>query len=389
MFRLKSLLSIFSFSLLSALALAAPPTCDCYSVSTADGESLFTSHVASSFTGNAGNNKAALSPAFTSFLKPQSYTAPSSATAPLAKVHSPANVALTSDSTAAKQVGPSSSFLRLTTTRTGNTQSTAELASADKNILYGSFRVRARVTGASGAVASIFTYLDSNNEVDWEVLTQDPGSDMFHATNQPGSTPGATSNVSVSGSGGGGSLASFNEWRLDWVPGSTHMVFNGQCLNTNKINVPDTPMSFLINMWSDGGPWSGTMADGESAYLDLESVELYYNTTSTAGTACKNICSADNPSPGSGSSSPPAPQPSTAPSSSAGGGGSLSACGSNNASSPCADGLCCSAHGFCGSTPAYCGSGCQVAFGRCDAPRKKHRRGRYGHGVGHWYRHGR
>ena len=63
--------------------------------------------------------------------------------------------------------------MSLVTTRTGTTQSSAELDTA-KNILYASFRVTAQVISPPGAVAGIFTYADDTNEADIEILTNEP-----------------------------------------------------------------------------------------------------------------------------------------------------------------------------------------------------------------------
>ncbi|KAI4150270.1 MAG: hypothetical protein LQ340_004180 [Diploschistes diacapsis] len=350
---------------LSALALKADAsasdtsTCDCYSLSIGGDTTTFVNHALYSFTGSSAStqNGAALDPAFTSVLRPQSYTASASASAPLPKVFSPDNIFLSSDST--------SSFLRLQTTRTSSGQASAELASADSSILYGAFRVTARVTGSSGAIASIFTYLDDSHEIDWEVRTQDPGNNRVQATNQPGSDAGATSNVTL---GAPNVLGSWHQWQLNWLPGVTEMGFDGTVVDTKTVNAPNTPMSFLINMWSDGGEWSGTMAQGQSAFLDLQDVEMWYNSSSDAGAACSSVCGAGAGGDGDGAG---------AGGDGAGGGGdgdgagagvpygSVDACGPNNGSASCATGMCCSQHGYCGAAQTYCGDGCLPAFGAC------------------------
>ena len=63
-------------------------------------------------------------------------------------------------------------YLALTTTRTGDTQSSAEIDTA-KNIFYGSLRIIAQISSPPGAVAGIFTYADGNNEADIEILTDE------------------------------------------------------------------------------------------------------------------------------------------------------------------------------------------------------------------------
>jgi beta-glucanase (GH16 family) len=60
---------------------------------------------------------------------------------------------------------------------------------SQKNMLYASTRIRARITGDSGAVAGMFYYRDGTNESDIEVLTRDKHS-VIHYTNQPGLNDG-------------------------------------------------------------------------------------------------------------------------------------------------------------------------------------------------------
>jgi Glycosyl hydrolases family 16/Chitin recognition protein len=408
-------------TLLAVAVAAADTSCSCYSV----GNNIFANHATFTFNGATGTKPNA---AFTSVLAPQSYTAATSSQAPIAKAFSPSNIYLNEDSTAG-------THLRLATSRTGTGQATSELQTKETDILYGSFRVRARVSGASGACASIFTYLDDTNEVDWEFLTKE-GNRTFHATNQPGADKGATTPVTVPAS-----MGDWNDWQLDWIPGQTQMLFNGQVVNTKTVNVPTTAMPFLINMWSDGGEWSGEMSEGQAAYLDLLSVEMFYN-TSAGGAVCSNICSAPGPS-GTATatlaptttaatgtpttmvtsthavSSPAASSysthtsaaassaPASAPASSYGthtnththtypaqsspaasasasvypgilnggvAGGSIDMCGANNNSASCATGLCCSQRGYCGTSSYYCGTGCQSQFGACGTAAQKEKR---------------
>jgi hypothetical protein len=53
-----------------------------------------------------------------------------------------------------------------------------------KNLLYASTRIRARVVGDDGAVAGLFYYRDGNNESDIEILTRDETSAIRYS-NQP------------------------------------------------------------------------------------------------------------------------------------------------------------------------------------------------------------
>lgn len=43
--------------------------------------------------------------------------------------------------------------------------------------------------------------------------------------------------------------------------------------------VPKKPSSLTLNVWSDGGIWSGNMSVGDEAYLQVQWVEMVFNTS--------------------------------------------------------------------------------------------------------------
>lgn len=64
--------------------------------------------------------------------------------------------------------------MALRTTRLPHSQSTGEVENLQKNLMYASIRLRARVVGDPGACAGMFTYYDEDNETDIEILTAEP-----------------------------------------------------------------------------------------------------------------------------------------------------------------------------------------------------------------------
>ena len=70
----------------------------------------------------------------------------------------------------------------------------------------------------------------------------------------------------------------------------TEFFFNDASVNQITVNTPTQPSVFLINLWSDGGSWSGTMNVGDFAFADIEWIDLLYNTTSDVATGCTNVC---------------------------------------------------------------------------------------------------
>jgi beta-glucanase (GH16 family) len=169
-------------------------------------------------------------------------------------------------------------YLTLRTTRLPTFQSTAEIENEQKNLLHASLRFRARIVGAPGAVAGLFTYFDDTNESDIEILTSDPPT-KYRFTNQPATRKGDdVPGASVAPS----NLPTWNEWRthrIDWLPSMSRWYVDGKFIAQNNYSVPRKPSGLVLNMWSDGGVWSGNMSVGDSAELQVQWVQVVFNTS--------------------------------------------------------------------------------------------------------------
>ena len=172
-------------------------------------------------------------------------------------------------------------YLTLRTTRLPTFQSTAEVESLQKNLLYASIRLRARVIGDSGAVAGMFLYYDDNNESDIEILTSDPSSHIRYS-NQPtldktgNEIPASSNDVTVPQST---DWTAWNEHRIDWLAGQSAWYINGINVANMTYGVPKEPSSLTLNIWSDGGVWGGNMTVGDEAYLQIQWIEMVFNTS--------------------------------------------------------------------------------------------------------------
>ncbi|KAF4332020.1 glycoside hydrolase family 16 [Fusarium beomiforme] len=165
-----------------------------------------------------------------------------------------------------------------------DTQQAGEIYFNEALVYSVSLRVYARITGAPGAVAGFFTYFNDTQESDIEVLTKDKD-DRVQFSNQPTENtttwktiPGTTLNKTRSGS--------FRDWtvyRLDWLPDQdlTAWYINGQLMETSRINVPTTPSRVYINMWSNGGSFSGLMDYNKNATLEIQWIEMAFNASIT------------------------------------------------------------------------------------------------------------
>ncbi|KAI0120910.1 glycoside hydrolase family 16 protein [Hypoxylon sp. NC0597] len=195
----------------------------------------------------------------------------------------------------------SSTYLTLRTYRhgAGDFQSSAEIESVSASYQFVSMRMYARTRGASGAVTAMFTYRGGATEADvqeadLEILTQE-ASNQVHYTNQPSQVggvarPDATRQVSIPGS--------WSDWRVhryDWTPGSSDWFVDGTSVASIQYQAPVDPTTLLFNVWSDGGSWSGVMATGQSAEMQIQWIELIYNNTAEPSqySHCANVCTVD------------------------------------------------------------------------------------------------
>jgi hypothetical protein len=46
---------------------------------------------------------------------------------------------------------------------------------------------------------------------------------------------------------------------------------------SKKYRVPNKPSMVILNLWSNGGLWSGNMTVGSSVFMGIEWIELAYN----------------------------------------------------------------------------------------------------------------
>lgn len=160
------------------------------------------------------------------------------------------------------------------------------------NILYGSFRVRLRVSGDSGACGGFFTYRSDEQEIDIELLSKDPRN-LVHYTNHPSNTKDAASLVDLHDLKAGLTWSGWHTHRLDWTSSSSSFYLDSIYTASNKGSVPNEPSHFMLNVWNDNGDWTGEMKTGDSAKMEVGWIEMFYNTTESAQTVCARTCPVD------------------------------------------------------------------------------------------------
>lgn len=202
-------------------------------------------------------------------------------------------------------------YLALRASRLPNFASIAEIDSNQKNLLHSSIRARIRLIPtfsnnsqyvqepdigtfsgvntshpiAPGAVLGFFTFESNTQESDIEILTSDPTTNI-RFSNQPdfdektGNTvPGASSDVLLPN---GGVWTDWHDYRLDWYDGVSRWYIDGEFVLEKTLNVPTEPSGLILNLWSDGGEWSGNMSVGAEVVAGFEWIEVAFNISGSA-----------------------------------------------------------------------------------------------------------
>ncbi|KAG6014195.1 hypothetical protein E4U43_006839 [Claviceps pusilla] len=204
---------------------------------------------------------------------------------------------------------PSSTHLTMRTCRQRTFQSSSEFQTLSSSYHYLSLRMLARTRGSSGAVAAMFTYrgakaLADIQEADLEILTRGPRNRVQY-TNQPSYTTDGQDDTIRLHATRNATLPQGKEWtdwavyRLDWTPKQSTWYVDGQQVASIAFQVPRDPAGININCWSDGGSWSGNMSVGDEASLQIQWIEMLYNTTEMASgdkADCRVVCSIDEAS---------------------------------------------------------------------------------------------
>ncbi|KAF2255706.1 glycoside hydrolase family 16 protein [Trematosphaeria pertusa] len=205
----------------------------------------------------------------------QNWSKPATEDFPTRMVNSPANIFISQND----DENDALTWLTLRTTRLEDFQSAAEIENEQKNVMHVSMRMYAKVTGSKGAVAGFFTFFDDTNESDIEILTDDP-TDVIRYTNQP--AVDKEGNEVAAASLAPDRLPAWDDWqthRIDWLPKNSYWYLNDKQVAANTYSVPRKPSGLVVNMWSDGGEWSGNMSVGDSAEFHIQWIEMTFNTS--------------------------------------------------------------------------------------------------------------
>ncbi|KAM0814066.1 putative GH16 domain-containing protein [Seiridium cardinale] len=156
----------------------------------------------------------------------------------------------------------------------------------EDSILYLSLRLKARLTGASGACAAFFTYENDTQEADIELLTRDEEHVVGFNT-QP--------SIDIHGNYINGSHWNMTlpnhltreDWvtyRMDWVEDRVAWYIDAVPMGESVHSVPVEPSHLFFTMWGNGGTWTNNMTLGDSALLEIQWIEVAYNLSGASPT---------------------------------------------------------------------------------------------------------
>lgn len=89
----------------------------------------------------------------------------------------------------------------------------------------------------------------------------------------------ATANVSEPA---GRDWTQWMEYRVDWMPKRTTWFVDGTQVADIAFQVPRDPAGLIVNMWGDGGSWTGNMTNYDQAFLQIQWIQVVYNMSGDA-----------------------------------------------------------------------------------------------------------
>ncbi|EEQ33174.1 conserved hypothetical protein [Microsporum canis CBS 113480] len=126
---------------------------------------------------------------------------------------------------------------------------------------------------------------DDKNEIDIEILTREFKQDsmLVHYTTHPALDDrgwlidNATEIIALKGHR---PSESFQLHRFDWTKEELRFYQNSKVVHTNNIRVPTDEGSVYMNLWADGGMWSGSPSTTD-VYLRVKYLSIYHNTSAS------------------------------------------------------------------------------------------------------------
>ncbi|PGH34014.1 hypothetical protein GX50_03161 [[Emmonsia] crescens] len=164
--------------------------------------------------------------------------------------------------------------------------SVASIASQSGDIIHGSFRVEFKLENAKGgSCGAFFWYRDDENEIDIEILSREFKPDWFpvHYTTHPALDENGqviSNATKVIPLRDDDLLNSFQRHRFDWTKEELRFYQNSTQMHSNALRIPNAPGHAYLNVWADGGPWSGAPSTTD-VFLTTRLIAIYHNTSAS------------------------------------------------------------------------------------------------------------
>lgn len=302
-----------SFLPLTTLSLAQPPPgwnsdqCECFLVDGAASPSFYAEHAFFDFrdlsdfagtpaplTGETQSAKADFTSkyfegkAWNKFWQIRNGSSSSDDDGPVPTINSANNVYIQRNQ---DEYPAADTYLSLRTNRQPSFQAAADFASVD-GFRHCSIRFLGRIRGEPGAVTGMSTSASATangtadlQETAVEMLTRERA-DRIHYAN------GSTSRNMTLPDG-----LTWDDWighRLDWTPTQSIWYANGIQTANVSFPTPRDPSLLIFSTWGDGSTKSGTMSVYGEAYMQIQWLQIVYNTTATnSERTCGMVCSID------------------------------------------------------------------------------------------------
>lgn len=182
----------------------------------------------------------------------------------------------------------------------------AEIATKDNNMLYGTFRIRMRVTNVPGTCTGFFwvndfaSFLDALADTSWmqyqsnvEEIDMELLSSSYNNTSKPIYLVMQTPMAAKDGYNVAGTSTfriqqlpfepsdSFHEYRFDWTNDRVVFYADGNRISSMTWTYPEEPGQLAVNHWSNGNALWSKGPPNEAAVTTIEWVKAYYNSSNT------------------------------------------------------------------------------------------------------------
>ncbi|KAB5511532.1 concanavalin A-like lectin/glucanase domain-containing protein [Coniochaeta sp. 2T2.1] len=150
-----------------------------------------------------------------------------------------------------------------------------QIRTTRRDILYGSFRASYSVIAQSpGSVAGFFFYANDTQEIDIEIQSK-TNNQTVHLGNQPASF----ANIYLPNNG---VVTEMHDYRFDWLKDETTFYLDGVPAGGFAQDTPITNGTISLNMWGNGGTFSGPQTPTTDNIMAISKIMIYFNTSSAS-----------------------------------------------------------------------------------------------------------